>query len=614
MQKKIVECVPNFSEGRDTAKIKQITDSIESVSGIKLLDVDPGFDTNRTVVTFIGSPEDVLEAAFKGIEKASQIIDMSSHTGAHPRMGAADVVPFIPVEGVDMQDCVMLAKKLGELVGTKLNIPVYLYEEAATTPQRKNLAEVRKGEYEGLDEKIKTPSWKPDFGPDEFNRRSGATIIGAREFLIAYNLNLNSTQKNHATDIAFALRQKGRVARTGNTKPYYNKGEILTYKDSMYPCGSCEFIAKNQDEIFEHCQEQHNYDLSELLKENNVDSTDLVGKKVYVPGKFQNCKAIGWYVDDYKRAQISINLTNYKVTPPHAVYDYAQHLAQERGLVVTGSEVVGLIPFNALLESGKHYLRKQGSCEGIPVGDILNAASFSLGLSNVAPFDIEKKVLGLPSFKNSILASMPVHSFIDEVSRGTPAPGGGSIAALAGSLGAALASMVANLTHGKPGSEEKDKELNEIAVNAQKIKDLLARNIDEDTNAFNAYMEARRLPNNTLEEQDLRLAKMEEGLKIAVDVPWQTAFLSSQAINLALNVAKLGNVNSITDAGVGAQVAYAGVKGGVWNVLINLKDIEDKNYVSHMKEKCGELLDTSKKLYDETNSLIDDKLMEFLNK
>ena len=448
----LVECVPNFSEGRDQAKIKAITDAIEAAGGVRLLNVEPGFDTNRTVVTFVGSPEAVENAAFAGIARAAQLIDMSKHTGAHPRMGATDVCPFVPVEGVTMADCATIARRLGERVGRDLGIPVYLYEAAATRPERRSLSDVRKGEYEGLAKKLADAAWAPDFGPATLNVGAGATVIGAREFLVAYNVNLNSTDKNHAADLAFALREKGRVARSGNTAPYYVRGKKLSYREGAFPCGSCALVAATYEEVRAHCEAEHGYDLDALLRSNDLNPPFVVGKNVYRPGLFKACKAIGWYVEDYQRAQVSINLTDYKTTPPHAVLEASRALAAERGLVVTGSEIVGLVPYGALLESGRYYLAKQGRTLGQPRGDVLRVAVSSLGLTDVTSFDVDKKVLGLPVIPPNALVQKTVVDFTDEVSRDSPAPGGGSVAALAGALGAALASMVANLTHGKEGS------------------------------------------------------------------------------------------------------------------------------------------------------------------
>ncbi|HLD99463.1 MAG TPA: glutamate formimidoyltransferase [Bdellovibrionota bacterium] len=611
---KIVECVPNFSEGRDAAKIKQITDAIESVAGIRLLSVEMGADTNRTVVTFIGSPEVIGEAAFQGISKAAQVLDMSKHKGAHPRIGATDVCPFVPVEGVTIRDCAEIAQRVGERVGRELQIPVYLYEEAATRPERRNLANVRRGEYEGLERKLRDPEWKPDFGPSRFNAKSGATVIGAREFLIAYNITLNSNDKQLATEIAFELREKGRVARTGNTAPFYFKGKKLSYGEGSFPCGSCGFIGKAYDETRSHCEATHGYDLDRLLRDNELEPPRVVGKNVYKPGIFSDCKAIGWYVDEFKRAQISINLTNYRVTPPHLVAEEVRRLAHERGLVVTGSEVVGLIPYQALLDAGKYYLKKQGKPIGVPAGDILRTAVFSLGLNDVAPFDVTTKVIGLPAVAEQALVRKTVYDFTDEVSRDTPAPGGGSIAALAGSLGAALTSMVANLTYGKEGTESRDGTLAAIAERAQLLKDQLIRAVDDDTNAFNAFMEARRLPQTTPEEKVIRQTRMQEGLKIAIDVPWRTAEWSFEAMKLAREVAAIGNPNSMTDAAVGVQAAFVGVRGGIWNVVINLKDISDQEYVKEMKERCSALIEQAKALLEESGKYIDQRLFEMLNR
>lgn len=599
MSEMLVECVPNFSEGRDMNVVKQITNEIEAVEGTRLLDVDPGPDMNRTVVTFVGSPESVKEAAFKAIKKAAELIDMSRHHGSHPRMGATDVCPFVPVSGIDEEACVRLSEQVAERVGNELNIPVYLYEKSARTPERENLATIRLGEYEGLQEKLKDPAWKPDYGPATFNARAGATVIGVREFLIAYNLNLNTRESKYATDIAFELREKGRSVRRGNIKPFYFKGtEILKYKTGHYPCGSCDYVGKTITETIDHCRKQHGYDLKDLLQVNGIDPDKPDGKSVKKPGLFSHCKAIGWMVPKYDRAQISINLTNYKVTSMHDVLEQARRLATERGLIVTGSEIVGMVPYPALLESGKFYLKRQGRSLGIPVKDILQTAVQSLGLEDVAGFDLEERVLGLPENKSEALVEMKLTDFVDEVSRESAAPGGGSIAALAGALGASLASMVSNLTANKRGSEAVDDILNEAAERCQEIKFKLVRGIDADTDAFNAYMDARRLPANTPEEKKVRRQAMQDGLKQAVMVPFQTAKLSLEAIKIAGTVVKHGNPNSVTDAGVGAQIAFTGVTGGVYNVLINLKDIEDVHFVNDMRETCRSLEKEARSLLD----------------
>jgi len=606
----LIECVPNFSEGRDNDVIKEITDEIEKIEGVKLLDVDPGPDMNRTVVTFIGSREGVKQAAFNSIKKAAELIDMSTHTGSHPRMGATDVCPFVPVSGITTEECIALSKEVAKRVGKELNIPVYLYEKSAQTPERENLAIIRQGEYEALEEKLKKPEWKPDFGPAEFNATAGATVIGVREFLIAYNISLNTRELLHATDIAFALREKGRSARTGNSNSpfYYKKTRILKYKDSEYPCGLDDYIGKTIDEIIKHCKEKHDFDLVKLLKLNGVNSEKPEGQSVKIPGKFNYCKAIGWMVPEYDRAQISINLTNYKVTSTHHVLEETRKLAAERGLVVTGSEIVGMIPFPALLETGKFYLKKQGRLTGIPIRDILSTAVQSLGLNDVSEFNIEERVLGLPKNLDDALVEMKVTDFVDEVSRESPAPGGGSIAALAGALSASLSSMVSNLTANKRGSEKVDDILNDAAIKCQEIKNALVKAVDDDTNVFNAYMNARRLPNKTDDDKKEREEAMQKGLKQAVHVPLNTAKLSFQAIEITEVVAKNGNPNSITDVGVGAQSAYTGVLGGIYNVLINLKDIKDDKFNDEMRITCAELKSKAQKKLSDVLGYVESKL------
>ncbi|MFC1561805.1 glutamate formimidoyltransferase [candidate division KSB1 bacterium] len=609
MNDKLIECVPNFSEARNPGVIKQITDTIESVEGVVLLDVDPGPDMNRTVVTFIGHPEGVKEAAFRAIEKAAALIDMSQHSGSHPRMGATDVCPFVPVNGVTVEECVELSKEVARRVGEELGIPVYLYEKSAQKPERRNLAIIRAGEYEGLADKLKKPEWKPDYGPAAFNARSGATAIGVREFLIAYNITLNTREPKYATDIAFELRKKGRSARRGNIYPIYLWGEeILTYEKGAYPCGKDDFVGKTIQETIAHCKKEHGYDLAELLKLHDLDPEKPEGESVKIPGIFSHCKSIGWMVREYDRAQISINLTDYKVTAMHDVLEEARRLAAERGIVVTGSEIVGMVPFRALLETGIYYLKKQRRSAGIPVKDILETAVQSLGLRDASDFVIEERVLGLPKNPDDALVEMKVTDFIDEVSRESPAPGGGSIAALAGALGAALASMVSNLTANKRGSEAVDDILNEAAEKCQEIKAQLVRNIDEDTNAFNAFMDARRLPDKTDAEKKVRHDAMQEGLKAAVKVPFETSQLCLQAIETAEAVVRYGNPNSITDAGVGAQVAYAGVKGAVYNVFINLKDIENRRFNNSMRKQCGEIETEAVKILKKIEKMVKEKI------
>jgi glutamate formiminotransferase/formiminotetrahydrofolate cyclodeaminase len=610
----LVECVPNFSEGRDRAKIKRITDAIEATSGVTLLNVEPGVDTHRTVVTFVGTPAGVEDAAFAAIATAAQVIDMRTHSGAHARMGATDVCPFVPVEGVTMDDCVAIAKRLGERVGRELRIPVYLYEAAATRPERRNLADIRRGEYEALGKKLADPAWKPDFGPAEMNAAAGATVIGARPFLIAYNINLNSTDKNHASDLAFALREKGRVARSGNTAPYYSRGKKLLYREGSFPCGSCDFVGTSYEAVASHCTAEHGYDLGELLRSNDLDPPNVVGKQVYRPGLFKACKAVGWYVKDYDRAQVSINLTDFATTPPHDVLEASRKLAADRGLVVTGSEIVGVVPVAAMMQAGKYYLGKQGRTLGQPVGDVLRAAVTSLGLNDVAPFDVRTKILGLPVVPPSALVQRTVLDFTDEVSRDSPAPGGGSVAALAGALGAALASMVANLTYGKEGTEARDAELARVAEEAQRIKDQLMTAVDADSDAFQGFMDALRLPQGTPGEKAERTRKMQEGLKAAVQVPWSTAEASYAAMQLARAVVTHGNPNSLSDGAVGVQIAFAGVRGGLWNVLINLKDVQDPAYVAEKRAACVALLAEARALADEAAGAVDERLSAMIEK
>ena len=599
---KLVECVPNFSEGRDRVVIEDICGAIRAVDGIDLRDVDPGADTNRVVVTFFGPPEAVLEAAFRGVAKAAERIDMARHSGAHPRMGATDVCPFVPVEGVTMADCAELARRLGQRVGDELAIPVYLYEAAATSPERRSLANIRKGEYEGLAARLADPAWRPDFGPAHLNVRSGATVIGAREFLIAYNVNLNSRAKDHATDLAFELREKGRSARRGQVRPFYYKGELVKHAAGRFACGSCEAILGSAEVLFSHTEREHGFDYRALARLHDQDPDHLEGQSALKPGKFAHCRAIGWEVPQYDRAQISINLTDWNVTPPHVVLEEARRLAAERGLVVTGSEVVGLIPFGAMRAAGRFYLAQQGRSTGVPAEDLLRTAAQSMGLSDVAPFAIADKVIGLP--RPGALVSKRTDELVHEVSRDSPAPGGGSVAALAGALGAALATMVANLVIGKPKDAAKEAELRALADEGQRIKDALLVAVDADTDAFSGYMAALRLPKHTPAEQAARKAAMQAGLVEAVRVPLGTAEASLRAIELCRSAAALGNPASASDAGVGAQMGLCGVTGGVLNVLINLRQIADAAYVAEMRARCAALEASARTACDETMSKV----------
>ena len=549
---KIVECVPNFSEGNDMAIIDAITNEIKAVEGAVLLDVDPGAKTNRTVVTIVGEPGPVSEAAFQAIKKAAELIDMSQHSGAHPRMGATDVCPFVPVSNITMDECVELAKALGKRVGDELEIPVYLYEHAASKPEWKNLATVRSGEYEALESKLAKPEWKPDFGPAKFNAKAGATAISAREFLIAYNINLNTRDKALAHDIALTIREKGRWARD-------EKGKIR--------------------------------------KDEN-------GKKVRQDGMFQNCKAIGWFIDEYNRAQISINFTNYKTTPVHEVYEAVRKLAAEKGMRVTGSEMVGLTPKAMLTEAGRYYLAKQGKSTGVPDKDLIATAVMSLGLDDITLWDNDQKVIEYQVAKAGKLASMSIIEFADEVSVDSPVPGGGSVAAMCGSMAAALAAMVGNLTHGKKGYEEAWEKSVEVADRGQKLKDFFLAGIDRDSQSFDDVLAAGRLPKKTDEEKAARSAAMQAAMKGAVGVPMETLEATIEALEISQIIAGIGNVNSVSDAGVAAQCARAGAIGAAYNVLINLDGIEDEAFIKEARAKATELRAKAEKIAAEVDELV----------
>jgi len=593
--KKIIECVPNFSEGRDLSVIKQITDVIESVQGVQLLDVDPGESTNRTVVTFVGEPEPVKEAAFRAVRKAADLIDMSRHSGEHARFGATDVCPFVPVANATMEDCAEIAREVGKRIGEELGIPVYLYEHAAATPERRNLATVRSGEYEGLAKKLAKPEWKPDFGPAEFNAKSGATAVGAREFLIAYNINLNTTDRRYANEIAYEIRERGRWKRQGNTEPFYYKGEVVCFEDGRFPDGNSDFVASSFEELASHYESAYGKNLRERLESIGLDPKNLSGRPVYKDGMFTHLKAIGWVVEDYQCAQISINLTDYKVTSMHHAVDASRELAAQRGIVVTGSEVVGVVPFDAMRQAGRHYLRRMMKSTGIPARDIVTTAVQSLGLADVAPFDIDKKVIGMPE-RNGPLVNMKVVDFVDEVSRDTPAPGGGSIAALAGAIGSALASMVVNLSVGKSEFDKQYEGLCELAERAQAIKDLLVRAVDEDTEAFNGVIAGIRMPKDTEEQLEARAAAIQAGYKAAAEVPLQTAKLCREVLDLCERAADIGNEAVMSDAGVGALMARAGVQGAIHNVRINLPHTEDAEFIETMQRELGTLLSESREI------------------
>ena len=552
---KLIECVPNFSEGTDKNKIDNIVNKINSVDGITILDIDSGKDTNRTVVTFVGKPDSVIDAAFEGIKEASRLIDMSSHTGTHPRIGATDVCPLIPIKGITMDECVKYSYQLAERVGTQLKIPVYLYENSAKNTDRKNLAVIRDGEYEGLKKKLNDKQWKPDFGPAVFNAFSGATVIGCREFLIAYNINLNTKDKRLATDIAFEIRELGRSKRIKNPKSStLLDGEIVRNKD---------------------------------------------GSPVKVPGMFKDVKAIGWYVSEYNRAQISINFINYKVSSIHDVFDTVCKLAEERGIRVTGSELVGLIPMDAILLAGKHYLAKQNRTIGVPEKDIIECAVHSLGLDDVSEFDPNEKIIENSIDDNDIgLMDLSGKDLIDLISDSSPAPGGGSVSAIAGSLGAALVSMVASLTHEKKDYIGSRKKMNEIGLAAQDLKARLIHLVDEDAQAFNAILSANRLPDKTSEQKEYKEKKVFQANKYAIEIPLETATLSLEVIKLSVDLIEYGNPNSVTDAEVASEVGLAGVRGGCMNVMINISGLENiDEYYADIQHKIDSLNDEANDLY-----------------
>ena len=549
---RLIECVPNFSEGRDLNKIRLITNAIESVDGITLLDVDPGSDTNRTVVTFVGSPEIIAEAAFQGIKTASEQIDMSKHKGAHPRMGATDVCPLVPVSNVTKDECIIIAKLLAERVGNELNIPVYLYEDSAQTLERKNLSLIREGEYEGLSSKIIKSEWKPDFGPSEFNSRSGATVIGVRDFLIAYNINLNTRDERLATDIAFELRESGRSKRIPNpNSPNLLDGEIVRTKN---------------------------------------------GKPVKVPGLFKDLKGVGWYLPELKRAQISLNFNNYNKSTLHHVFDKACVLAQERGVRVTGSELVGLVPMEAMLMAGRHYLTKQRYTKGIPLNDIIEVAIQSLGLNDIVPFNTEEKIIE-NAVKNSSnkLMSLKSDDFINELSTNSAAPGGGSVSALAGSLGAALISMVSALNHEKKENIKIKPQMEKIGIEAQKIKDRLSFLVDEDTNAFNQLIKANRMPSSNNKQEKEKLNAIQKANEFAIEIPLEVISHCLRIIELSEDLIDNGNPNLVSDAGVSAEVSLAGVRGAAMNVLINLIGIDDDSYCNKKRELVNKFINDAEK-------------------
>jgi glutamate formiminotransferase / formiminotetrahydrofolate cyclodeaminase len=562
--KQLIECVPNFSEGRDMTIIKQITDQIESVEGVRLLDVDPGKATNRTVVTFVGEPEAVLDAAFLAVKKASEIIDMRFHKGEHPRFGATDVCPLVPIRNITMEEVAGLARRLGERIGKDLGIPVYCYENAAFTEERRNLANNRSGEYEGLPEKLKNPHRKPDFGPAEFNEKvalTGATAVGARDFLVAYNVNLNTTSTRRANAIAYDIREKGRPVREGNP---------ITGK---------------------------------IKKDEN-------GNDIYIPGALKACKAIGWYIEEYGIAQISINLTNISITPVHIAFEEASKKAQERGIRATGSELVGLIPLKAMLDAGKYFLRKQQRSVGVSEKELVKIAVKSLGLDDLKPFIPKEKIIEYlledPSDKK--LIGMTVEGFADETASESPAPGGGSISALCGALGVSLGTMVANLSSHKAGWDERWEEFSNWAEKGQQYKDELLFLVDEDTRAFNKIMDAFGLPKGTEEEKKARKAAIEEASKYAIRVPFRVMEKSLESMQVMKAMAEIGMEASASDVGVGALCARTAVMGAYLNVKINAGGLEDKAFAAEMVQKGAEIVKAAKGLEEEILSVVERKI------
>ena len=548
--KKIIECVPNFSEGRDMHIIKQITDVIESVDGARLLNVDPGKGTNRTVVTFVGDEHAVVEAAYRAIAKAAELIDMSKHKGEHPRFGATDVCPFIPIANATMEDCIECAKRLGELVGNSLHIPVYLYEYAASAPHRKNLASVRAGEYEGIAQKIKLPEWKPDFGPALFNEKNGNVAIGARDFLVAYNANLNTTSTRRANSVAYDVREAGRKV-------------------------------KNEK-----------------------------GEEVNQPGVCKAVKGIGWYIPEYGVAQVSMNLTNINITPVHVAFDACVTSAYNRGMRVTGSELVGLIPLKAMLDAGKYFLTKQQRSTGVSEDELIKIAIKSMGLDELSHFDPNKRIIEymLQDNNSSPLVNMSLKKFADETASESPAPGGGSIAAYLGALGISLGTMVANLSSHKKGWDDRWKEFSDWAEKGQRIKDQLIALVDEDTRAFNRIMDAFGLPKSTDAEKAARKQAIQEATLQAIEVPLKVMNLALSSFEVIKAMAETGNPNSVSDAGVGALCARSAVYGAYLNVKINAVGYDDKAYVEHTLKQSNDVLAEALKLEAQVLDIVNNKI------
>ena len=558
MKNQLIECVPNFSEGRDMSIIKQITNEIESVEGVLLLNVDPGKATNRTVVTFVGAPEAVVQAAFLAIKKAAELIDMSQHKGEHPRMGATDVCPLIPIAHISMEETAEWARRLGAMVGHLLSIPVFLYEAAASKPERKNLAHIRAGEYEGLSEKLKKPEWLPDFGAAVFNPKAGATVIGARDFLVAYNVNLNTTSVRRANSVAFDVREQGRILTD-------EKGKTL------------------------------------------LDEKDEPKRQA---GMCKSVKGIGWFIEEYGIAQVSMNLTNINETPLHIAFEACCKSAENRGMRVTGSELVGLIPKRVLIEAGQYFLKKQQRSAGISEEEIIKIAVKTFGLDELSPFDPSKRVIEylLEDATADPLSKMTLRQFANETASESPAPGGGSIAAYIGSLGAALATMVANLSSHKKGWDARWETFSDWAERGQALKDALLKKVDEDTAAFNAVMEAMQLPKSNDVEKAARKAALQAATKYAIEVPLSTMRLSLESFDIIKAMAEIGNPNSVSDAGVGALCARAAVRGAYLNVKINASGFDDKDFIEKTLKEAAEIVKKSAFFEEEILNIVESKM------
>ena len=548
--KQLIECVPNFSEGNNLVLIKQITQEIEQIDGVKLLNVDPGKATNRTVVTFVGEPDAVVEAAYYAIKKAGELIDMSKHKGEHPRMGATDVCPFIPISGITMEQTAEYAKKLGERVGKELKIPVYLYESAQKNPARKNLSIIREGEYEGFFKKIKRPEWKPDFGPVEYDAKRGATVIGARDFLVAYNVNLNTTSVRRANSVAFDVREAGRKI-------------------------------KNEK-----------------------------GIEVHQPGTCKAVKGIGWYIHEYGVAQVSMNLTNVNITPVHIAFDECVKSAFNRGMRVTGSELVGLIPLKSMTDAGKYFLRKQKRSEGVSEKELIKIAIKSLGLDELSSFKPEERIIEylLNDSSTAKLVKMNLAEFADETASESPAPGGGSISAYVGVLGVSLGTMVANLSSHKKGWDERWEEFSKWADKGQKLKNELLKLVDEDTNAFNKIMNAFSLPKSNAEEKKIRDKAIESATKYATEVPFKVMQLSYESMEVIRAMAEQGNPNSVSDAGVGVLCARTAVMGAYLNVKINAKGLMDRAFARSILQKGKRIVENTRKQEAKILSIVGKKI------